>query len=548
MTTPLQRGGAAEGCFILWTVTRLSRSGQNAHTPDSALAQRDATVEGIRQDKPSSLGRDGKRETGWRRRTDTRKRGSTAPGAGGRPPRTSHGAMAMSVSNKAQHHSGPKGPTNIFTGMALGAGAAAAGVGVGAAALIAAPIVGAKEGGLLGGVAGLGAGVAGFAGGVLAGAVGATASVVAGAVNTPGSVVAVINDDDLHGVETIDLSKVALESESKYRQRTSQVREAFDADMEQKSSSEYTPTSRVKDRTLYDALGVSPDANPSQLKKAYYRLAMKEHPDKGGDTERFQKVGEAWQVLSDPARRQKYDERGMESLEDAKMADPGVVFAMMFGEEKFSHLCGDLSLVMTMRLDDGLDSRHRAEKLEMLQMEREARPPTSPAPLPRTTSPPLSRALALTLSVPSSATLHAPPPPISLSRTLATALQPRVPNPTPPPWAALLVADPPREAARDAPRHFPLRRRFVHRARQGGGALPLFRQPGATDARGHWHHVRAARLARHLRRRRDDVAHRRDARRRARGRRQPAEAAGQERRRRPVGDASQPLQDDGDGH
>jgi len=100
---------------------------------------------------------------------------------------------------------------------------------------------------------------------------------------------------------------------------------------------------------------------------------MKEHPDKGGDTERFQKVGEAWQVLSDPARRQKYDERGMEALEDAKMADPGVVFAMMFGEDKFSHLFGDLSLVMTMRLDDGLDTRHRAEKLEMLQMEREVR-------------------------------------------------------------------------------------------------------------------------------------------------------------------------------
>lgn len=59
--------------------------------------------------------------------------------------------------------------------------------------------------------------------------------------------------------------------------------------------------------THYETLGVSNSATPDEIKKAYRRLASKHHPDKGGDTAMFQKIEEAYRVLSDPQQRQQYD-------------------------------------------------------------------------------------------------------------------------------------------------------------------------------------------------------------------------------------------------
>lgn len=57
----------------------------------------------------------------------------------------------------------------------------------------------------------------------------------------------------------------------------------------------------------YETLGVSKDASKDEIKKAYRRLAMKLHPDKGGDPEQFKKVSEAYEVLSDDSQRAQYD-------------------------------------------------------------------------------------------------------------------------------------------------------------------------------------------------------------------------------------------------
>ena len=57
----------------------------------------------------------------------------------------------------------------------------------------------------------------------------------------------------------------------------------------------------------YQTLGVEKTATPDEIKKAYRKLASKHHPDKGGDTAMFQKVEEAYRVLSDPQQRQQYD-------------------------------------------------------------------------------------------------------------------------------------------------------------------------------------------------------------------------------------------------
>ena len=57
----------------------------------------------------------------------------------------------------------------------------------------------------------------------------------------------------------------------------------------------------------YSTLGVSKTANTEDIKKAYRKLAGKHHPDKGGDTASFQKIEEAYRILSDPQQRQQYD-------------------------------------------------------------------------------------------------------------------------------------------------------------------------------------------------------------------------------------------------
>ncbi|MEA3537659.1 MAG: DnaJ domain-containing protein [Pseudomonadota bacterium] len=61
---------------------------------------------------------------------------------------------------------------------------------------------------------------------------------------------------------------------------------------------------------LYDDLGVAKDASPEDIKHAYRKRAKREHPDAGGDAERFSKVSRAYMVLSDPERRKRYDETG----------------------------------------------------------------------------------------------------------------------------------------------------------------------------------------------------------------------------------------------
>ncbi|MCZ6792453.1 MAG: molecular chaperone DnaJ [Planctomycetota bacterium] len=78
-------------------------------------------------------------------------------------------------------------------------------------------------------------------------------------------------------------------------------------------------------RDYYEVLGVSSDAGDAEIKKAYRRLALKHHPDKNPDdpgaAQSFKEVSAAYEVLSDPEKRQLYDAYGHDGL-SARGAGP----------------------------------------------------------------------------------------------------------------------------------------------------------------------------------------------------------------------------------
>ena len=89
---------------------------------------------------------------------------------------------------------------------------------------------------------------------------------------------------------------------------------------------------------LYSVLGVDKNADSKEVKKAYFDLAKKHHPDKGGDAEEFKKIQKAYDILSDPEKRSFYDQTGQAPGEgDGGMPgggmpfDIGSIFGHMFG-------------------------------------------------------------------------------------------------------------------------------------------------------------------------------------------------------------------------
>ena len=71
----------------------------------------------------------------------------------------------------------------------------------------------------------------------------------------------------------------------------------------------------VEFKDYYDVLGMARDASDEEIKKAFRRLALKYHPDKAKNKtaaeEKFKEINEANEVLSDPEKRRKYDQLGV---------------------------------------------------------------------------------------------------------------------------------------------------------------------------------------------------------------------------------------------
>lgn len=133
----------------------------------------------------------------------------------------------------------------------------------------------------------------------------------------------------------------------------------------------------IKDSEYYDVLGVTPMATDAEIKKAYYMKARQVHPDKNPNdpqaAQRFQVLGEAYQVLSDPRQRAAYDNYGKAGISKETMLDPTAVFAMLFGSELFEEYLGQLAMASSEMFSEGeeVHTRKLQEKLKVIQKERE---------------------------------------------------------------------------------------------------------------------------------------------------------------------------------
>lgn len=119
----------------------------------------------------------------------------------------------------------------------------------------------------------------------------------------------------------------------------------------------------IRPMSHYETLGVEPHASAEEIKKAYRAKARKSHPDLGGDKESFSRVLTAFNVLSDPGKRERYDKTG----DDSEQRMPGAqeILGAMIMEAMASD--GDPILVIRRTLHSRLaESKKQVKECERL--------------------------------------------------------------------------------------------------------------------------------------------------------------------------------------
>ncbi|PSN49798.1 DnaJ subfamily B member 9 [Blattella germanica] len=94
-------------------------------------------------------------------------------------------------------------------------------------------------------------------------------------------------------------------------------------------------TAREEKKDYYALLGVSRKATDREIKKSFRKLAIKYHPDKNkekGAEKKFQELAEAYEVLSDPDKRKKYDQFGSAAFENGGGGGGGHAFHFNFDD------------------------------------------------------------------------------------------------------------------------------------------------------------------------------------------------------------------------
>lgn len=129
----------------------------------------------------------------------------------------------------------------------------------------------------------------------------------------------------------------------------------------------------------YSILGVNKQASPEEIKRAYRKLASQHHPDKGGDTAKFQEIQTAYDTLSDPQKRQAYDNPQFQhqnihfDFGDSPFAD---IFAQFgFGPrgpfQQQPRRNKDLRVEIPIGLSDTLEDQDKTISIQMTNGERQ---------------------------------------------------------------------------------------------------------------------------------------------------------------------------------
>lgn len=122
----------------------------------------------------------------------------------------------------------------------------------------------------------------------------------------------------------------------------------------------HSHSQRQQDRKPVDTEGyykffnIAKDATPAQIKKAYRKLAMKHHPDRGGDPVKFKELNKIYEVLSTPDKRELYDKGGEEAVEKGEVGggDPFDMFGGGRGGRKKKKKGQDVVGKLSVTLED----------------------------------------------------------------------------------------------------------------------------------------------------------------------------------------------------
>lgn len=247
-------------------------------------------------------------------------------------------------------------PRDACAGVFSGVKSIAKGVTLGTASLLVCPVVGVSHEGLSGFLKGVGAGVLAAVTLPITGVGVASYQLMRGIINTPSAICNKAsgkkwNRRDCKWQENWYSLDEEISEYSKYNQY-----QVFKLESENGGAvEEKIYTSRpVIDTEFYKILNVSTKATQDEIRKQYYKLAKKYHPDKNSDAksvELFQRLGEAYQVLGDEDRRAKYDAYGKEACSDMPILDSSLFFMILFGSDSFEPFIGKLSMALYVELE-----------------------------------------------------------------------------------------------------------------------------------------------------------------------------------------------------
>tara|TARA_Y100001933_G_scaffold167290_1_gene165479 strand:+ start:414 stop:1796 length:1383 start_codon:yes stop_codon:yes gene_type:complete len=262
-----------------------------------------------------------------------------------------------------------KKPKDIIAGTSSGLKNIAKGVGGGIACLLTMPIIGAKEKGFTGFFKGIGSGIFGGICISLCGAATGTSQIFKGLWYTPESFIQKSNGK-IWDLETRKWILYNLPEESEHTLNISE--EDFIASLTKKTilDQESDISGNTKENEYYEILEVSTNATNQQIKKAYYLLAKKYHPDKNKDDiseDKFKKISEAYQILGNPDLREKYDKYGVEGIENNRIIDSSVLYTILFGSDELYFFIGELRMSMMM----SFDNKQPLEIIDFKQKKRE---------------------------------------------------------------------------------------------------------------------------------------------------------------------------------